>query len=705
MADSVITFTSGEVASYYTARVPQLNQRRAVEWRCACPIHHGKEDNFAVESDTGRWFCHSTCGRGGDILELEAALTGADFPGCKRAVFRLVGRIEPEYRHNNGTHSNGNSATGAAGGWREVARYPYTDRDGNPLFEVIRYLKPDGEKVFRQCRPDGCGGIVWNLDGIERVPYRLPELLKAETVYLPEGEKDVHTLEGWGLVASCNPGGSGSSALYARWVDYFRDRHIVIVPDNDVPGRKHAAAVAAALLSVAASVRIVELPNSPAKGDVTDWRDAGGTFERFRQLTEAATVLDAVALSELRARWRLSDEEPHPARAEAGSMIVTRRLSDITVKPVSWLWPGRIARGKVSIIAGNPGLGKSQITASIASIVTTKGCWPVDGGRCTPGDVVFLSAEDDPADTLRPRLEAAGADLDRVHVIDSVLGHTGDGQPLNRTFSIQRDIQALSEKFTELGDVAAVFIDPITAYLGDVDSHRNAEVRALLAPLSDLAAQRNTAIIMVSHMNKSAGSEALMRVTGSLAFVAAARAAYLVARDPVDEERRFFLPLKNNIGPDSSGLAFRIEGATVQSSAGPVQTSRVVWEAQPVTTTADEVMRAQTPEHGSALREAEEWLRKTLNEPTSASDVFRMAEAAGISEKTLRRASGALGIVKQKAGINTGWVWSLPPKMAKPAEDAQQNLAAFEDGQQNCLGTFGHLGHLREPDEMTVVEI
>src|SRR5262249_30786898 len=160
------------------------------------------------------------------------------------------------------------------------------------------------------------------------------------------------------------------------------------------------------------------------------------------------------------------------------------------------------------------------------AIVTTGGRWPVDRSLCTPGDVVFLSAEDDPADTLRPRLEAAGANLHRVHVLDRViLGYTGGGHQQNRAFTLQQDLEALSVKLAELGDVAAVIIDPITAYLGEVDSHRNAEVRALLAPLSELAAQHNTAIIGVSHLNKSAGSEALMRVTGSLAFVAAARAA------------------------------------------------------------------------------------------------------------------------------------------------------------------------------------
>jgi hypothetical protein len=324
VADSAINFTLGEVSTYYAARVPKLAQTRGGERRGPCPIHNGKDDNFAVNPKTGQWFCHSTCGRGGDILELEAALTGGDFQTRKAEVFRLVGRIESDYWRNS-TGANGHSAvtvptkpskpTGAAGGWRELARYPYVDQDGTLLFEEVRYLKPDGDKGFRQCRPDGTGGTVWNLDGVKRVPYRLPNVLKAEVIYLPEGEKDVHALEAWGLVASCNPGGCGNSNLYAGWTDFFRDRHIIVLPDNDRTGRKHALAVAAVLLSVAASVRIVELPELPAKGDVTDWRDAGGTFEQFRVLVEAAKPMDGAAFSELRERWGL-EEPDRPARAE-----------------------------------------------------------------------------------------------------------------------------------------------------------------------------------------------------------------------------------------------------------------------------------------------------------------------------------------------------------------------------------------------------
>lgn len=154
MADPAIALTPGEISAYYAARVPHLNQRRLGEWRCACPIHNGKNDSFAVEPATGQWFCHSTCGRGGDILELEKALTGGNFPNQKAKVFRIVGRIEPEYRHSTAP-ANGNSAGTApakptkpaiGGNWREVARYPYMDQRGQLLFEVIRYLKPDATK-------------------------------------------------------------------------------------------------------------------------------------------------------------------------------------------------------------------------------------------------------------------------------------------------------------------------------------------------------------------------------------------------------------------------------------------------------------------------------------------------------------------------------------------------------------------------------
>lgn len=399
-------------------------------------------------------------------------------------------------------------------------------------------------------------------------------------------------------------------------------------------------------------------------------------------------------IESLAQQWGARAEPVGAGVAGAAGSLATRCLSDIEAKPVRWLWPGRIARGKLTIIAGDPGLGKSQITASIAAVVTQGGRWPVDRDQCEPGDVLFLTAEDDPADTLRPRLEAAGADLTRVRIIDGVIrGYRGDGTGKSRTFSLEDDLQALGSKLAELGTVAFVVIDPITAYLGDTDSHKNADVRGLLAPLSELAGRYNVAIIGVSHMSKAAGAKALMRVNGSLAFVAAARAAYLVAPDLKDKTRRLFLPMKNNLGPDATGLAFRITGATVASPAGPLATSCVSWESEPVSMTADEAMQVENGSgNTSALDEATNWLREILGTgPVAAAEVLIQAKAEGIAEKTLRRASKVLEVRKTKIAMTGGWSWSLPQKMAKSDEDAQVSDVA----------TFEEIGHLRGPENET----
>jgi energy-coupling factor transporter ATP-binding protein EcfA2 len=351
--------------------------------------------------------------------------------------------------------------------------------------------------------------------------------------------------------------------------------------------------------------------------------------------------------------------------AEAGA-LQTRCLADVAAQPVRWLWPGRIACGKVSLIVGNPGLGKSQLCASLAAIVSTGGAWPDSRTRAERGEIVFISAEDDAADTLRPRLEAAGADLTSGHVIDGVLaGYDGNGRAAGRQFCLDGDLTALGGFLEERRAVRAVIVDPVTAYLGGAtDSHKNADVRALLAPLSELAGQHGVAIIGVTHLSKSGASAALMRVSGSLAFVAAARAAWLVAADPEDKGRRLFLPLKNNLGPDGSGLAFGIEPATVNSPAGPIQTSRVVWHAGPVSQTADDVLAAAArPDSGggAAVQEACGWLADQLaGGPMRQRDVETGSKAAGIATRTLRRAADRLTVTKTKQGLGGGWVWELP---------------------------------------------
>ena len=195
-----------------------------------------------------------------------------------------------------------------------------------------------------------------------------------------------------------------------------------------------------------------------------------------------------------------------------------QQMSEIEPVPIRWLWPERIARGKVSMIAGNPGLGKSQLTLSMAATVTLGGEWP-DGTSCEVGNVVILSAEDDPSDTLRPRLDAVGADTDKVFLIRStIVGYTGSGDSTHRAFDLSLDLAALSETLRRINGAALVIIDPVSAYLGGVDSHRDAAVRALLSPLSDFAAESGAAVVTVSHLNKMRGgpNSAVMPSSGNV---------------------------------------------------------------------------------------------------------------------------------------------------------------------------------------------
>ena len=292
-----------------------------------------------------------------------------------------------------------------------------------------------------------------------------------------------------------------------------------------------------------------------------------------------------------RAREKPDRDSRAPSSPKAnGGVLISRRASEIPPEAINWLWPQRIALGKLSLIAGQPGLGKSQVATYIAAIVSSGGTWPT-GEACQPGDVLFLSAEDDPADTIRPRLEACGANLDRVHIVEAVRDQRSE-----RPFDLNRDIEALAAGLAMHPGVKLIDIDPISAYLGRTNSHNNAEVRATLAPLAKLAVDFRVAIVAVTHLNKSIAPDPLTRVMGSTAFIAAVRSAHLVEKDKVNPERRLLLPLKSNISQGGLGLAFRLVTHVFPSG---IETSRVVWEPKPVMITASEAL---TPSNSRRYR-------------------------------------------------------------------------------------------------------
>lgn len=364
------------------------------------------------------------------------------------------------------------------------------------------------------------------------------------------------------------------------------------------------------------------------------------------------------------------------------SKAVVACLADIQPESISWLWPGRIALGKLTLIAGDPGLGKSLLTATLAAHVSKGYPWPIDGSVPPVGDVVLVSAEDDPADTIRPRLDAAGADCRRIHILQAVRERDTEGVATERTFSLKRDIAVLEELLPTLPDCRLLVIDPISAYLDGTESHNNSDMRGLLAPLAGLAGQHKIAVVLVQHLNKSSGSNnALYRPMGSVAFIAAARAAYIVTKDKDNPERRLVMPAKNNLAKDSTGLAYSVITA---ENCAPV----IAWESEPVTMTADEALALPASKEDRTETDwAIDFLQDLLSSgPVQASVVQKEARQAGVSTKPLRCAQQKLGIKPKKIGFDEGWMWALPEH-----EDALKS----EDALPQTEGILGNAGHLR----------
>lgn len=332
-----------------------------------------------------------------------------------------------------------------------------------------------------------------------------------------------------------------------------------------------------------------------------------------------------------------------------GRVLVLEDADKIKQTAVEWIWLNRLAVGKMTIVGGAPSQGKTQVTIDTIARITTGRDWP-DGGTAPFGSAIILSAEDAANDTICPRLELAGADLRKVKIVKTVL-EDGKSSSLN----LQKDLDSLGESIEQRGDVKIVVIDPITAYLGDVDSHRTTDIRSVLEPLDKFIQKHRVSLFAITHPPKAA-QRAMNSFTGSLAFVAAPRLAFLVAPDP-GTDRRLFLAVKNNIGPLASGLGYRIEGGTTQAG---IVTSKIAWDNKPVRLTADEAMGEAEPV-SSELRNAEKFLEDMLKHgPVLANEIYAAAAEEGISERTLNRAKASLKIKSDKITFQGRSAWKFP---------------------------------------------
>jgi putative DNA primase/helicase len=419
-----------------------------------------------------------------------------------------------------------------------VATYDYTDEQGTVLSRAVRY-QPKG---FSQERPDGHGGWIPNMDGVRRVPYRLPEFLAAiqagRRIVIPEGEKDVGRLIDLGHAATCNAMGAGKwPEDFARYFEGATS--VVVLADHDPDGDRHATQVCANLWSVVPKIQRHDFTDLRKGGDVSNWLDdAGHTPEALETLLTHATVVTTKPTSS-------STTVP-----QGRPVVVT--MSDVDREAIEWLWWPYIAVGKLCMLDGDPGIGKSLLMTQVAASLSQGQPLPDQQGKPTlapdsPQETLLRTAEDGLGDTLKPRLEAAGADCTKIHVLTGWRG--SEDQDEMFYFTLQH-LWVLEDALKQY-QPRLVVLDPIQAYVGDIDMHRANETRPLLAALARLAEQYHCAIVCIRHPSKpgQALGKMIHRGLGSIDFIGAARTGLYVEQHPVDVNKVLLLHIKSNIGP------------------------------------------------------------------------------------------------------------------------------------------------------------
>jgi RecA-family ATPase len=339
---------------------------------------------------------------------------------------------------------------------------------------------------------------------------------------------------------------------------------------------------------------------------------------------------------------------------------VLLKASELKPKILRWLWPPRIPLAKVTVEDGDPGLGKSLISIEIAACLSTGRPMPnAATAELEPAGAVFLSAEDDPEDTIQPRLALAGADLERIVLLQAVRHEDGLCMP---TIA---DLDAITQA-VKLVDAKLVVIDPLMAYLSaETNSYRDQDVRRSLAPLAALAAELDIAVLVIRHLNKTNGTNPIYRGGGSIGIIGAARSGLMVAKDPDDDSRCILSVAKSNLAKLPASLAYEI-----LSNAAEIPF--IHWLG-PTQHTAASLLHDQTnsEEERSALKDAEDFLTDYLKDgPRKAADVLKAGKAAGNAEKTLRRAKTKLKVQSKQGEFHGDWFWHLP-QMANVSTDGQ----------------------------------
>jgi putative DNA primase/helicase len=595
-----------------------------------CPICHGYE-----EAPRGRGQrCHgfladdglyAHCSREEHAGSLKPDPNGSTF------AHRLVGDCKCGVRHDpspdDRSSHNGHEKR------RIAATYAYVDEQGTLLYEVVRYAHP---KDFRQRRPDGQDGWIWNLRGVRRVLYRLPEVLEAialeQTICAAEGEADAEALRTRGYTATCNPMGA------KKWRDEYSQTlegaaDVVIFGDHDDDGRAHVAQVNASLRSVGLTPRIAKMDGLPEHGDVRDWLK-----------THSQEDLDRVVA----AAPPFTPDESDETQEQPPERPLLIQADTVKAQAIQWLWEPYLPRGMLVILDGDPGLGKGLMLVQVAANLSRGWLFLDQLGKPTlmadvegPQSTLILSAEDSLAHVMIPRLTRAKADLSRITFLRAWLGPEDD----EHAFTLQH-LPVLIQAIEDVKPVL-VILDPLVAYLGDIDMYRANETRPVMAALTQLAERSGCTILGVRHPGKmDQGGRLMYRGQGNMDIIGAARSGLWVQPHPTHPETQtLLLQSKSNVGP---------LGRTVMFSRDKGEFD---WIG--VSRLTESMLTGKGPDPWAML-EAFFWLEETMTPgmPYASDKLAKDALEQEISERTLKRTKKLLNIRSVKRGDD--WYWILP---------------------------------------------
>jgi hypothetical protein len=451
---------------------------------------------------------------------------------------------------------------------------------------------------------------------------------------------------------------------------HSRDDAITLITVEDSLQRAHRAIPAPDLADLASIEHTDPLIGRNAR-IISERARARTILDRFSEI-EASIRAGSTSIEDLeKLQFEIaafaSEVNSATKNGKLARIPLMERISEVARESVTWLWQDRIPMGKLTMIEGDPGLGKSWLCLAIAAAVS-RGYGLPGNSKSDPGDVLLMTAEDGLGDTVRPRLEEMAADLTKIIALRCFKNEAGREQ------AVTLDELDIIEKAIVIHRPRLVIVDPIIAFIAGTDTSKANEVRGILSPVAGLAQKHGAAIITVRHLNKGA-ARAFYRGQGSIDFLAACRSAFVVGENPENSEERIFCHFKSNLAPKSPSLGFRIVNG------------RFGWTGES-TLTADEILTVAAPgEKKTDLDDAKDFLKSVLGDgPLPSTEIVKQAGAAGIAERTLWRAKGALKVRARKGSFGGNWSWNLdteacqePPKSANNATGAEMaDLAAFD---------------------------